>query len=152
METDVRVPISRGVRVGTKASRARRKLPNVRSRSGSRLLVDMRSFFWCRRLRRGCCRRDRQLRRRESCDVLGEGRQVVRDAPRELDSVRRKLNPTNKLGRRRVTDRDIRAEALVYRGLDFGMHRSRKLEGAAHEHDPSWDSVKNPRSALPSTT
>src|SRR5579862_8819290 len=105
VETDVRVPISRGVSFGTNASRARRRLLNVRSRSGSKLSVAMLGFQ-----RRRC-----RFRLDERSDTPGQGEQVVCDAPRDLHTSHRELDSANKLGRCLEASRDSRAEALVYR-------------------------------------
>src|SRR3984885_5690557 len=105
VETDVRAPISRGVRFGTNASRARLRLLNVRSRAGSRLSVAMLGFQ----------SRRRRFRLDERSDTLGQGEQVVCDAPSDFHPSHRELDAANKLRRCLKASSHSRALALVDR-------------------------------------
>src|SRR5277367_2407607 len=87
----------------------------------------------------GFQRRRCRLRLDERSDTLGQGEQVVCDAPRDLHPSHRELDSANKLGRCFKAGRHSRAQALMYRGLDIGAALSGENEGAADEGGGSWN-------------
>jgi hypothetical protein len=71
----------------------------------------------------GFQRRRCRFRLDERSDALGQGEQVVCDAPRDLHPSHRELDSANKLGRCLEASRHGRAKALMYRGLDADAAR-----------------------------
>src|SRR5580704_17598266 len=62
-----------------------------------------------------------------------EGREVIRDAPRNLLAVRGELNPTDKIRSGLKTDADFRSEGFVESILYGSALLRRQIESAAYQ-------------------
>ena len=130
------VPTSRGVSCGVKLSRAWPMPANARSKTRCKLSGAV--LIGCCRTACGSavdlrCRLGRDRLVQQFADALFQRREIIRDAPRHLLSVRGEFDPADQIRRGLEAERDVGREGFVERLLYRRALLRGQVERAAHE-------------------